>query len=597
VHVTCPHCEAAYDVELPASALQSGRKRLKFRCGVCGQRFLIERPDAASEPEPAESSVRAQTPKPPAAPSMRLRQDGSVYELADMATLQRWIVERRVNPHDEVSVDGADFESIRSRPDLKVFFQLVSQIEQAELRSSPEREEDLPREDTEEAPWREPRSGGQVSFDSGPADDVFAALRGDEEPESGVEESSDSSDDWDPVDPPSPRLRTDHGFNPSAFGARHAAVEEEATQGHEVPGVSDDFEIDPEPKTIALAEPLSSMDETADLDPFFGGPTDVDGMTEEAPFRAEELGSESPFMSSMDTVETEMDPGLIDEAMEDAVFRAPLEDDGPDLPSIESLHEPAENEFISVDEGSSDTLFSVTEDDFMEDDDYWMESQASDAKTRKLILGALAGLGVVFLLFQFLGGEEDETGASQVAVTDATSTVSESVAESASGSADSKAAAESVGSDDAAVEKEPVTEDDASEKASTSSESSRASSSSSSSSKSSSSSASSSSSTSSSSSASSSSSGGSRSAERLVNLGWEAQGRGDNTSAAGHFQQALSKSPRDSEAHFGLGYAQEQLGKKDTAVNHYCQALKYGPSTDTRREAEGRLRVLSASCD
>ncbi len=71
-------------------------------------------------------------PRPASAPtpSLLLRQEGALYHVPDLATLQRWIVEKRVGADDEVSVgaDGA-FVLAGEEPTLSVFFETVSRLD------------------------------------------------------------------------------------------------------------------------------------------------------------------------------------------------------------------------------------------------------------------------------------------------------------------------------------------------------------------------------------------------------------------------------------------------------------------------------------
>jgi hypothetical protein len=63
---------------------------------------------------------------------MLLKQEGKVYHVKDTATMQKWIVERRVLREDLVSIGGVRWEPVGSRPELEVFFQVVEQADQAQ---------------------------------------------------------------------------------------------------------------------------------------------------------------------------------------------------------------------------------------------------------------------------------------------------------------------------------------------------------------------------------------------------------------------------------------------------------------------------------
>ena len=164
MNIQCENCGAEHDLDPPAWVLSSGRP-FRFRCSVCGHSQMAEPPTAVTLPEtvaaqdeaeaePAEqpaapAATKAAPTKPPAADSEPLRpagpsaedsdesvflkQDGKVYLVKDWATLQRWIMERRVGREDLVSEGGVRWEPIGSRPELGSFFAAVEQLEAAEL--------------------------------------------------------------------------------------------------------------------------------------------------------------------------------------------------------------------------------------------------------------------------------------------------------------------------------------------------------------------------------------------------------------------------------------------------------------------------------
>ncbi len=156
-------------------------------------------------------------PRPPSAPtpSLLLRQEGALYHVPDLATLQRWIVEKRVGADDEVSVgsDGA-FVLAGQEPTLAVFFETVSRLDVFETqrvdaltsgqRSSPsmpalsaismvpsaladDPTQEMPHEPTEEAPEppEEPHASGRGAG-------AWRASSTEDEEEEDTEESSTS---------------------------------------------------------------------------------------------------------------------------------------------------------------------------------------------------------------------------------------------------------------------------------------------------------------------------------------------------------------------------------------------------------------------
>jgi len=153
VHITCEHCGAEYDLDIPVAALSRGRG-LRFRCSACGQRVLVQldAPPEADAGEAAAPPVEAgedpsgtpppaddappDAPEAEPAPALSLRQGDKVFSVDDMATLQQWGVQRRVLAEDSVAF-GGDLSASQSWvqasdvEDLAVFFVLVAQADRA----------------------------------------------------------------------------------------------------------------------------------------------------------------------------------------------------------------------------------------------------------------------------------------------------------------------------------------------------------------------------------------------------------------------------------------------------------------------------------
>jgi len=189
VRVDCQHCSASFEVE--GEELITGEVRT-FRCGSCGRRTRLEPlappsdappqnrgglgraghldaeklfPRAGHEefttrrysvggPRPAprprvssadRSLLEADTegdtrdppqktePEPPTGEGFFVEQDGVTYTLADLATLQRWIVERRISRDANISHDGDRWDPLGTWPKLHLFFDLVERLESWEL--------------------------------------------------------------------------------------------------------------------------------------------------------------------------------------------------------------------------------------------------------------------------------------------------------------------------------------------------------------------------------------------------------------------------------------------------------------------------------
>lgn len=150
--IQCEKCSIGHELDPPAWVISSGRP-FRFRCSSCGHSQMVEAkaPPAATTtatpaPAPAaQGASRNAEPTPdngkPAEtaaesvhqpPPVYLKQEGKVYLVRDWATVQRWIMERRVDREDLVSEGGVRWEPIGSRPELGSFFAAVEQLEAAE---------------------------------------------------------------------------------------------------------------------------------------------------------------------------------------------------------------------------------------------------------------------------------------------------------------------------------------------------------------------------------------------------------------------------------------------------------------------------------
>ncbi|MFM7200480.1 MAG: tetratricopeptide repeat protein [Myxococcota bacterium] len=139
--IVCEKCNTMYRYD--ASKIPAGGR--KVRCSTCGHIFLaMPRTAGAAQPsapreanDEDESELQLEeddnaSKKPSAEPKKEekkkrilLRQDGTRYAVADTATLQRWIVERRISREAELSMDGEVWDKISERMDLAPFFSIV----------------------------------------------------------------------------------------------------------------------------------------------------------------------------------------------------------------------------------------------------------------------------------------------------------------------------------------------------------------------------------------------------------------------------------------------------------------------------------------
>ncbi|MGC6491378.1 MAG: hypothetical protein ACON5B_00935, partial [Myxococcota bacterium] len=126
-----------------------------------GEIFDESMPDDGSGAAP---DVWLETP-PSNPPAFTLRQDGEIFTVEDLATLQRWIVERRVHREDELREGDEDWKTAGEVPELQVFFGLVER--NALLEMEPQTPTMVPADDLPASP--------------SPTEELFAPL-GAEEP-------------------------------------------------------------------------------------------------------------------------------------------------------------------------------------------------------------------------------------------------------------------------------------------------------------------------------------------------------------------------------------------------------------------------------
>ena len=109
--VRCERCKTEY--ELDESRIADAG--LTVKCTQCGNIFKVRKPFVTT---PAVDS-------PPLKEWRVRRQDGQQLALRNLTELQRWIVERRVGPGDEVSLSGETWRRLGTLPELGAFFELV----------------------------------------------------------------------------------------------------------------------------------------------------------------------------------------------------------------------------------------------------------------------------------------------------------------------------------------------------------------------------------------------------------------------------------------------------------------------------------------
>lgn len=141
--VTCPRCDARHSFDAPATVRAGAARSLRFRCPACGYAFQVDTGSRVGPPpppasvrlsplggaEPETGAGRGPTPMgfpgrvgAPGNPLGWVRVEGTLFAIPDRATLQRWILERRVLRDDLWSPDGQAWLPVREDPELQLFF-------------------------------------------------------------------------------------------------------------------------------------------------------------------------------------------------------------------------------------------------------------------------------------------------------------------------------------------------------------------------------------------------------------------------------------------------------------------------------------------
>jgi predicted Zn finger-like uncharacterized protein len=132
--VRCERCKTEYELDETRIA-DAG---LTVKCTQCGNIFKVRKPFITTPglevPPQKEWRVR--------------RQDGQQLALRNLTELQRWIVERRVGPNDEVSLSGETWRKLGTLPELGAFFEVVQVAEQGRGLGAPQVSRDVALSDT-----------------------------------------------------------------------------------------------------------------------------------------------------------------------------------------------------------------------------------------------------------------------------------------------------------------------------------------------------------------------------------------------------------------------------------------------------------------
>ena len=293
MYIECEHCQAGYELQLPPAALSGGRS-VKFRCTSCGHSFhVVKHGQTVAESARPAANPRAQSAEQPLQ-HVLLRQEGVSYHVPDVATLQRWIVERRVHADDELDFGGGRWVRAGDRTDLAPFFSIVSEAETGAAIPVDELGADDPTETADRsegfpppAPLVEPPAAPDASStpsipEAAPpvaadSDADAAPVPGDADSEvAGTEPAAEVGADAALAEPATPDVQTpasDADVAPAAVDAEPDAAATEAS-ADDAPAVvspaATEGAADSGPAPVAVAE-----DEDLDPDDWVDSPTEA----------------------------------------------------------------------------------------------------------------------------------------------------------------------------------------------------------------------------------------------------------------------------------------------------------------------------------
>ena len=606
MRLSCPSCTTEFELRPPGGGRQ--RARVQFRCTECGTLLgadnlkLEDGEDPPSEmpsvsgPVPfgadAGSVTGALPFEPPADPVVRrfqeemaqvanepdlvegegalIKQEGKVYHVRNAATVQRWIVERRVLRDDLISTGGAGWEPVGQHPDLEIFFQMVERLDQLEQagvsahsvgppvpdgaalgNAWSDRELEDPDESSLEMPDEEEEEEEESDLSSAPSEFPSDTPI---EPLVGLDTLPDVSPDGPTLGYDELVGDPDSDVAPLPFALRSAirndasqpamvtVPEVEATEEAPLPdepGLIGMVGTDDEVTQGKMASPTPELPPIAPL-PVAIGPGR--GFDEQAFFEAELEPLKIPDPEP--TVKMEPEPAGPDvlaweEERGERRMRWGLRIGvvlvllliGAVYWVTQLPPEPGPQPLATVQDGPEGEA-GTTPDPTGEQGELPLDPEAADKAAAEKI-----GAGMALA---------DKAAAEQA---------------TADKAAADKAAADKAAADKAAADK--AARDKARDKERRASTSAPA----------------------------------ERKAPVNTDKGWSAVQSGDYNQARLVFVEAVAAKPGDADAHFGLGYAAHRQGDDATAIRHYCKALKLAPGNrEIQQEATSLLSSLDATC-
>lgn len=573
--IQCENCSVEHELDPPAWVVSSGRP-FRFRCSSCGHSQMVSPSKGAAEDAPPRPPAEPAPPQllpdaqavqaPPSesgsAPPVYLKQDGKVYLVRDWATVQRWIMERRVEREDLVSEGGVRWEPIGNRPELGSFFAAVEQLEAQEQHPAAAPLPSATPTLAEFTPPPFPASAPPAPPAATPPPNPFANPFPFGEPED---------------EPPSSGRfgRLDDDTEGVPMGLPPLPTEEEGAPGE------DEYPTQPAVRRGRLSEPtLAPADDLLTPPPASERDTRITG----SPIPV----LPDPAMLRADTIPPDVAPPQLPPTPAPAPrveVPAPVRPAQPSALALATtvIHEePPEEAHLG-----DDPFFgkAAAAHDTAAPDDWEVPPPPRGLPGWVLPLAAgftfvvLVGAVAVVALSNMGKGEhtpppehEVEPDLTKVitppepekapepppaADTDAPAVADGTPAEGAPTEAPTVAAGSVVDAGKAPPEKPPVTATDPSkppvEKA--------------------------------------------VSPSKLIDKGWAAVDRGDLVAAGSSFQKALGAAPENADANYGYGYVLLKQGQNDLAARHLCRARSIaGDNSDIGREANGMLQASGLSC-
>lgn len=133
--VGCPKCQTEYELD-DARVTEDG---VTVKCTTCGHVFRVKKkqlvvtlPAKGDTPGTPIGDIpvvhSADLPPPPPSREWKLRNaKGAVVPCRDLTMLQKWIIEGKVQRHDEISLTGDTWKRLGDIPELASFFQVVEE--------------------------------------------------------------------------------------------------------------------------------------------------------------------------------------------------------------------------------------------------------------------------------------------------------------------------------------------------------------------------------------------------------------------------------------------------------------------------------------